>query len=148
MKIFLAAVPVSLIYAAVIVAFLIPITVNAQSFSFTVNHGMTGSVAGITVNTSQVKLQTGPLTSGNPPTAATFATCETEECFIVPGEFHGTWSSQTLYGTGCVWQEVGSTSSYTITGTVTGNYEGKEVNNVPVVITVNNVVFTSTGWSN
>lgn len=111
-------------------------TTSFAQFAFTVNHGMTGTVEGVTITTPQVRLFTGRLLAGNPQSpGATFAPCG-DVCnneFMVPHTYHGNWDNNVT------WLEVGNTTTYTITGTTQG---------IPVVITINNVVFTDTGWHN
>lgn len=114
-------------------------TCTAQ-FVLTVNHGLTGTVDGMTVVVSpQVDLTTGQITSGNPVTAATF---RPSNCNCAPefksGTFTGFWDADVT------WQEVGTSSTYTLTGEVSNATR----HHVPVVITFNNVTFDATGWSN
>jgi hypothetical protein len=105
-------------------------------FNFVLNSGLSGAVGGIESTSAQVTLSTGGLASGNPLTAAVFQPAGAFES----GSFSGTWNSNV------VWEQVGESSTYILSGMVSNETQS----NVPVLITLSNVVFTGDPgtWSN
>lgn len=128
-------------------ALLIPAAFAQNSFTFVLAKGtLTGNNLGINIAAVHVQAQIGQITAGNPLTAAYFRgdQCTNQDCYFTTDTFTGTWDNPTV-----TWQQLYKTTTYLITGTVSGvTNKGKTLTNVPVVIVVNKVVFTTNGFNN